>query len=484
MRKSQQIALFNQGVRAWNTWRANNPTEKPDFDGIDLSEIQLSGAHLSGIDLSLMNLSGVNLSKAYLNETHLQKANLSKTNLRGAHLIEADLSEADLSGTELSNTYLIGANLSKANLSKANLSKANLRRTNFHQANLTNANFSKADVREVNFSKANLSGVSLREANLSQRDLSGNNIENADLCGVNLSGADLSGANLKGANLSGANLCQANLNRANLAEADLTRADLRGANLSETDLRSADLRGADLKGVDFSKADLSGANFDGVDLWGEYLFEKNTEPPNHSDIFGIPGWNVKINEATIQSNLNISLPGDPTITVDNLEVAQVLYLLLNNKKICDLINMLTSRVVLILGCFTQERKPVLDAIRNELRKHNYLPVLFDFDEPMSPNFMKMISTLAQIARFVIADFTDTKTALEELPHIMQSPAVPVQPLLLNRTEKEPVTLFNLRRNHRTFLDTYWYNDSNDVLKSLEKKVIVPAEAKAKELEKR
>jgi hypothetical protein len=40
----------------------------------------------------------------------------------------------------------------------------------------------------------------------------------------------------------------------------------------------------------------------------------------------------------------------------------------------------TSKAVLILGRFTDERKAVLDALRDELRKRNYLPILFDFDK--------------------------------------------------------------------------------------------------------
>jgi hypothetical protein len=39
------------------------------------------------------------------------------------------------------------------------------------------------------------------------------------------------------------------------------------------------------------------------------------------------------------------------------------------------------KVVLILGRFTPERKTVLDAIRDQLRKRDYLPILFDFQKP-------------------------------------------------------------------------------------------------------
>jgi hypothetical protein len=37
--------------------------------------------------------------------------------------------------------------------------------------------------------------------------------------------------------------------------------------------------------------------------------------------------------------------------------------------------------VLILGRFTEERKLVLDALREELRQRCYLPILFDFEKP-------------------------------------------------------------------------------------------------------
>ncbi len=55
---------------------------------------------------------------------------------------------------------------------------------------------------------------------------------------------------------------------------------------------------------------------------------------------------------------------EPTITIDNLNVAQFIYLLLNNKEIREVIDTITSKVVLILGRFTNERKKVLDAVKS------------------------------------------------------------------------------------------------------------------------
>ena len=49
----------------------------------------------------------------------------------------------------------------------------------------------------------------------------------------------------------------------------------------------------------------------------------------------------------------------------------------------DVITTVTSKSVLILGRFTEERKAVLDSIRVELRKCGLVPIVFDW--PASPN---------------------------------------------------------------------------------------------------
>src|SRR5207302_3288305 len=114
-------------------------------------------------------------------------------------------------------------------------------------------------------------------------------------------------------------------------------------------------------------------------------------------VYAISAWNVDVRN-TIQTGLIITHSDEPTITVDNLKIAQFIYLLLNNQEIRDVIDTITSKVVLILGRFTDERKKVLNAIRDELRKQNYLPVLFDFDKPEGRDLTETVSTLAHLAR--------------------------------------------------------------------------------------
>jgi hypothetical protein len=316
----------------------------------------------------------------------------------------------------------------------------------------------------------------LREAYLAKADLSGADLSDADLSKANLNGANLSATDLRGSHLSRASLSFAKLSDANLIGADLSRARLHLANLSGADLGEANLYGAHL-----DDANLSGANLSGAVLVGATLVGTNLEGANLTgcSVYGISAWNVKL-EGAIQSNLVITPADESPIQVDNLEVAQFIYLLLNNEKIRSVIDTITSKVVLILGRFTPERKVVLDAIRDELRKRDYLPVLFDFEKPASRNLTETVSTLAHMARFVIADITDAKSIPQELMAIVPNmPSVPVQPLLL-ATQQE-YGMFEHFRNFPWVLEEVLYDDQQTLLAELSEKVIAPAEAKAKEL---
>ena len=325
-------------------------------------------------------------------------------------------------------------------------------------------------------SGAELSGINLDEANLCEVNLHKVVLHEADLRGASLIGADLRGADLRGANASksylyGADLRLANLSHAYLISADLGRADLRGtdlsqANLNRANLSDANLGNAKLIGAELDRANLISTNFDGADL-------------TDASIFGISVWDVSL-EGTIQKNLRIKrYQEDSPITLDDLEVAQFIYLLLNNKRIRNVIDTITSKVVLILGRFTPERKTVLDALREQLRRCDYLPVLFDFETPLHRDITETVSTLAHMARFVIADITDAKSIPQELLTIVPNlPSVPVQPVLL-ASQKE-YGMFEHFRRFPWVLEPVLYEDQDRLLTVLAEKVIGPAEAKAKE----
>src|SRR5215204_2348012 len=153
---------------------------------------------------------------------------------------------------------------------------------------------------------------------------------------------------------------------------------------------------------------------------------------------------------------------------------------INNQKIRDVIDTITSKAVLILGRFTDERKAVLDALREELRRRNYLPILFDFEKPRTRYTYETITLLARMARFVIADISDAKSVLQELRAIVPDlPSVPVQPIILAMQE-EP-GMFDFYRHQQSFLTVHRYTSQAQLLADLGEKVIRPAELKVLEL---
>ena len=68
-------------------------------------------------------------------------------------------------------------------------------------------------------------------------------------------------------------------------------------------------------------------------------------------------------------------------TVDNIEVALFVYLLLYNEKIRDVIDTVGRKGVLLLGRFTEGRIAVLETLRKALRQRGYVPIVFNFDKP-------------------------------------------------------------------------------------------------------
>jgi hypothetical protein len=368
------------------------------------------------------------------NEEHLKmlKQGVEHWNKwRLENAIRPDLSGADLIGADLIGTDLIAAYLSFADLTGANLSGVKL-----IDANLIGANLSGAD----------LSGADLIGANLSSAYLSGANLSGAYLSGAYLGGAYLSGANLRSANLRGANLSGAYLSGANLTSADLTDADLSGTRLVETD---------------FTNATITGCR-----------------------TYGASAWNVTL-VGTVQHNLVITKQGEPVVTVDDLEVGQFIYLILNNTKIRNVIDTITSKGVLILGRFSDpQRKSVLDGLREGLRNFDLLPIVFDFDRPTDKDYTETVQTLAGMSMFVIADLTSPKSTPLELEATVKQFKIPYIPIIDISVDPRPFAmLVDSQKSFHWVLPTLKYESKEDLLdgENLKTYIIEPAFAKREQL---
>jgi len=266
------------------------------------------------------------------------------------------------------------------------------------------------------------------------------------------------------------------LNRAYLSGADLREAHLKDVPLREANLYGADLSDADLRGADLTQANLIGARIVRTNLSEAIL--------TNCLVYGVAVWRANLQGAN-QDNLIVTPTDESTITVDNLKIAQFIYLLLDNEEIREVIDTIAKKAVLIIGRFSPERKSILEGIRIALRSEGYLPILFDFEKPDSQDLTGTVSTLANISRFIIADLSDPSCSPYEIGLI--APFMkPIKSLFQpSKAAKHEFAMFrDLRKRYSWVLSVYHYKDQESLLASMHEKVIAPAEKKVQMLEKK
>lgn len=246
---------------------------------------------------------------------------------------------------------------------------------------------------------------------------------------------------------------------------DLTRIDLSGRDLSKIDFR----------GVGLFKANLSGCNLSEAVLRQSIAIKTDFTNANlsNSHIYGISAWD-NLTDGAIQKDLVITEPNNPLITVDSIQIAQFIHLLINNKNIRDAIETIGKKAILILGRFTPERKEILNAIKDELRKRNYIPILFDFDKPSNRDITETVVTLAHLSKFIIADITDAKSIPQELsfvvPHL---PSVKIKPIILS--SQSEYGMFEHFKSYHWVLPLETYDSKEDIVNNIDSKIIIPLE---------
>lgn len=356
-----------------------------------------------------------------------------------------------------------------------------LRRANLSGIHLAGADFSKAQMLGVNFAGADLTSANFSDAVLSSH------WEKGIFRDADLSGADLSRANIYEANFIGANLSNIIAPEANLGWNDFTNANLSGAQLQDANLGGSNFHGTNLSGADLSEAFLDSARFASANLDGTNLSD--------CKVYGTSAWDVHITDQTIQNNLTITktpLPvrwypdekgkvAENMLMVNDLEVAQFIYLIMRNAKIRNVIDASTSKIILILGRFSSERYFILNEIRNELQKHGYLPVIFDFTPSANRDLTETVKLLANLSKGVIADLTDPKSIPQELTSIIPNlPSVPVKPIMLkdfynSGDEVREYAMFEHWWRYPWVLDLFKYENDQHLRENLKNHILGPLE---------
>jgi uncharacterized protein YjbI with pentapeptide repeats len=454
MANEKHLEIYRQGIKAWNAWRKKHPKIKPDlstlsFNGINLTGINFSNTFLENSDLRNATFVGADFQNAYLYNVDAQNAVFDKANLSGAVLQRAIFRKASLRNAKLDSALLNESNFEEADLFKASLLGAQIKEAKFNQAILKNANLNHANLYASFFTECDLSSCTFKNTAMVEVEMA-----NSNLTGANLSGKTLAGAVFWKANLTSADLSETDCQMVEFAEANLTNANLCLSNLDTAEFRDANLTNANLYGSIMANASLLRATVEGADF-------------EHCEVYGISAWDL-IGTPKNQKDLIITPPTEPAITVDDLEVAQFVYLVYNNKKIRNFMNAFTEKNVLILGRFTPpERKVVLDGLREKLRTFDLVPIVFDFDAPQDKDYTETVQSLAGMSMFVIVDVTNPKSTPLEMEATVKQFKIPYLPIIDTSADQRPFAMMvDLQKSFHWVLPTFAYRSKEELFKNL------------------
>lgn len=283
--RSQYNMLKNQGVFAWNNWRAQNPN----------AVIDLSNAKLKNINLKKANLSKANLKKAYFYKADLTEAILDDANLERAKFHYVTLDNTSLKNIKANRIYLYHAKVNVCTFSGGDFSYAlfrfvRFRFSKFYKTNLQHARFEAANrFTEFEFIKADMKWISMKGQLLMKVQFAGCTMTKGNFTRAKLDdasfikhrgiGNEITNAIFKDARLIHTRLTDANGTKANFSGADFNRTILKGFNNRfGTFLGVKNLTKARLDGVVFYKALINKISPDGinqynffrrrVDAWG------------------------------------------------------------------------------------------------------------------------------------------------------------------------------------------------------------------------
>ena len=463
------LAELRKGGESWRKWRY------AQFDQDDEEMFTLGGRRYFA-NFGSVSLEDLDFSYAKL--TFLLIGNLRTKN--------ANFTNGDFHNVTINEGYLRSSDFFKSTFRDATLTTVL-----FYKCKLQQSDFRGVQSGKLEFADSDLTGINFQGANLAEA-----RFENSILTGANFTGANLSGARFVGTDLSNAVFAEADLSYAwfkeyqglePICKLKMTGADVRNANLSY-----ANLKGVNLSKIEFTKTDLTGtilrdSNLTGCVFKNAKLIDTNLVQAkvsnaqiSNSEVYGINVWDLRGNFKE-QRELIITPSHTTVITVDNIKVAQFIYLILNNLEIRDVLNTLTSKTVLILGRFAlPERKVILDSLRNKLREYDLLPIVFDFERPDDKDFTETIKTLAGMCYFIIADVTNPKSSPLELQATVPDYQIPFVPII-QEGENPFAMMVDLQKKYDWVLDTISYSSGDQLIRILKKGIIDRAMKKHDEL---
>ena len=185
------------------------------------------------------------------------------------------------------------------------------------------------------------------------------------------------------------------------SSADFSDVEFKNVRFNKTIMTNSCFRGARFENCNLNRINISGSDFDVNEI-------------RDTVVYGLSAWDVTIGATAQQSNLIIEntydLPselyqrGAASMSVDDIEVAQFVYMITNSHRLRSTLQAMNEKTVLLLGPFAQDNGlQRLHELRDALQKHGYIAMVFDFSRPDALNLTETVTVLAGLAKAVIAD---------------------------------------------------------------------------------
>lgn len=257
--------------------------------------------------------------------------------------------------------------------------------------------------------------------------------------------------------------------RSSLEECKFQEAEFRNTNFTDTDISKSD----------FSSCTFINCKFNKVNFYKTSLINAvfNDCEIKDCEVFGANVWNItttRTEQKDLRIPFGIGKRGEARkekITIDDLELANIVFLLSANENFTRLLSEFHSRFVLILGRFG-ENMPRLEAIKKRLREYDYSPIVFDFQSPNALDLIEVIVFLALVSKFIIADLSEPKSVPAELQSILSNIMIPVVPIL--HKDSSVYGTYSYTNRYSWILPVLVFENITDLTNRFNKAIIKPA----------
>src|SRR5262245_59971514 len=133
MANPEHVQGLRLGADAWNRWRAENPTIKPDLSDLDFETIR----EICPVG---PDLSGFNFDDADLRSTSIRNAATSNASFKGAYMVAADLCFAYFGNCDVRGAKLRLSRLGSAEFADCDFTGADLAYCTAEESKFTGSN--------------------------------------------------------------------------------------------------------------------------------------------------------------------------------------------------------------------------------------------------------------------------------------------------------------------------------------------------------